>query len=238
MREVRLHLVSLGGGSGGGGGGGLLATAVLALVLAAPGTAYADRHEVTLAIRPTLGSARIRDAGTDQLAEVRSRGMAASATLGVRDWLDVGAELVAGYFDEASYEMAVLPVSTAALAGRLKRTSNTAQLRGVATLRLGVRWVPFVQLGLGLGARYRTTAQLCAPTTQGRRWLIPDGQREEVSLDLVTGLRAGLERRLTVHWTAGVSGAVAHSFGVFRPDFQTSDVAISLSYSWYPQWAP
>jgi hypothetical protein len=32
--------------------------------------------------------------------------------------------------------------------------------------------------------------------------------------------------------------AGAHSFGVFRPDHQTSDVTISLSYSWYPLLAP
>lgn len=245
MREARLHLAGVGAGTG---GGGLLATAAAALAfafafafafaLAWPGAAYADRHEVTLAIRPTWGSARIREAGTDQPAEVRSLGVAASASLGVRDRLDVGAELVAGYFDEASYEMAILPVRATPLSGPLKRTSRTAQLRGLATLRLGVGWVPFVQLALGLGARHRTTAQLCAPTARGHRWLIPDGQDEEVSLDVVTGLRAGLERRLTVHWTAGVSGAVAHAFGVFRPDFQTADVTLSLSYSWYPQWAP
>ena len=102
----------------------------------------------------------------------------------------------------------------------------------------GVAWVPFVQLALGFGARYRTTALLHSPTAQGDRWLIPDGQREAVSLDVVAGLRAGLERRLTVHWTAGVSVAVAHSFGVFRPDLHTSDVTISLSYSWYPLLAP
>jgi hypothetical protein len=203
-----------------------------------PRPARADRHAVTLSIRPLRGSARISEAGTDERAEVRSRGGAASASLGVRDWLDLGGELVVAYFDEASYQMATLPISHNPLSGPVKRISNTAQLRGIATLRLGVGWVPFVQLSLGLGARYRTTALLYGPTTQGYRWLIPDGQREEVTLDVVTGIRAGLERRITVHWTAGVSAAAAHSFGVFTPDLQTSDVTISLSYSWYPLWAP
>ena len=220
--------------------GGVLAAAGLGLGLGlgSTGAAHADRHEATLAIRPTWGSARIWETGTDQRAEVRSLGLAAGASLGVRDWLDLGAELVAAGFAEARYDMVSLPVSDTLFSGLLRRRSNTAQLRGVATLRLGVRLVPFVQLALGLGARYRTTALLWTPVVEGDRWVIPDGQHEEVSLDVVTGLRAGLERRLTVHWTAGVSAAVAHSFGVLRPDFQTLDVAISLSYSWYPQWAP
>jgi hypothetical protein len=205
-----------------------------AVALASPRPAHADRYEATLAIRPTRGWARIWEAGTEERVNVRSRGFTASASLGARDWLDLGGELVLGYFDEASYQMAILPISANPLSGPLKRTSNTAQLRGVATFRLGVGWVPFVQLALGFGARYRTTALLYGPTTQGDRWLIPDGQQEEVTLDLVTGARAGLEHRITVHWAAGVSAAVAHSFGVFRPDLQTSDVTISLSYSWYP----
>jgi hypothetical protein len=208
------------------------------VVLASPRPARADRYEATLSIRPTRGSARIWEAGTDERVEVRSRGFAASASLGARDWLDLGGEFVLGYFDKASYQMATLPISANPRSGPLERKSNTAQLRGLATLRLGVGWVPFVQLALGLGARYRTTALLYGPTAQGERWLIPDHQREEVTLDLVAGARAGLERRITVHWTAGVSCAVAHSFGVFRPDLQTSDVTLSLSYSWYPLLAP
>jgi hypothetical protein len=208
------------------------ASAVLALAWSQP--AQADRYEATLAIRPTRGSARIWEDGTAESVKVRSRGFAASANLGMRDWFDLGGELVASWFDEASYQMASLPVSDNPFSGPLKRRSNNAQLRGTATFHLGVGWVPFVQLALGLGARYRTTALLYSGTAQGDRWLIPDNQGEEVTLDLVTGIRAGIERRLTVHWTAGASVGVAHSFGVFRPDLQTSDVMISLAYSWYP----
>lgn len=218
--------------------GGVLAAATIALALTSPQSAHADRYEVTLAIRPTRGSARISEAGTDERVEVRSRGVAASASRGVRDWLDLGGELVLGYFDKASYDWATLRISRTPFSGPVERKSNTAQLRGIATIRLGVGWVPFVQLALGLGARYRTTALIYGPTSQGYRWLIPDGQREEVTLDVVAGIRAGLERRITVHWTAGVSAAAAHSFGVYRPDLQTSDVTISLSYSWYPLLAP
>jgi hypothetical protein len=169
---------------------------------------------------------------------VESRGLAGGASFGVRDWLDLGGELVIADFEEARYDVATLPVSVNLFSGQLKRSSRIAQLRGTATFRFGVTWVPFVQLAVGAGAHHRFTALLYLRTVQGPRWVIPDGQRQEVALDIVTALRAGLERRLTPHWTAGISAAVSHAVGVFTPDLQTADVSVSLSYTWYPLLAP
>jgi hypothetical protein len=216
----------------------LAACAAAALALAWVPPARADRHEVTIGIRPMRGTARIAESGTDERPEVRSRGLAGGVSWGVRDWLDLGGELVAADFDEASYQMATLPVSVNLRTGPLRRFTRHAQLRGVATLRLGVAWVPFVQLALGAGARQRSSALLYAPTAQGERWLTPDDQGAEITLDIVAGIRAGLERRLTPHWTAGVSAAAAHSTGIFNPDLQTADITLSLSYTWYPRLAP
>ena len=213
------------------------ATLALALASMMPMHARADRGEATLALRPTLGTATLWETGTDESATVRSRGLTASASLGVRDWLDLGAELVASNLGEASYAWATMPIAADPLSGPLRRATNLRQLRGTATVRLGVVWVPFIQLALGLGTRFRSEALLYVPTAQGDRWVATDAPRE-VTLDVVAGVRAGLERRLTVHWTAGVSAAVAQSVGVFRPDVRTSDVTVSLSYSWYPLLAP
>ena len=88
------------------------------LVLVSPRPACADRHEATLSIRPTKGSSRIWEAGTDERVDVRSRGFATSASLGARDWLDLGGELVLAYFDVASYQMATLPVKATCSRGR------------------------------------------------------------------------------------------------------------------------
>jgi hypothetical protein len=171
------------------------------------------------------------EAGAEAPAEVDSRGVAASASLGVRHWLDLGGELGVAYLDEANYPTATLPLGVAMVTGPLRRTTNTAQLRGFATLRVGGFWMPFLQLALGVGARFRSAAALYVPTAQGALWLPPDDQREEVSLDLVTGVRAGIERRITHRWTAGISAATAHAFGVSRPDLRTSEVTFSISYS-------
>lgn len=109
------------------------------------------------------------------------------------------------------------------------------ELRGLATLRLGDVWMPVLQLSLGVGARFRSRAVMFVPTEQGSFWLPPDDQGAAVSLDLVTGLRAGFERRITLHWTAGLTAATAQSFGIGTPDLRTTEVAFSLSYS---RWAP
>jgi hypothetical protein len=188
-------------------------------------------REAMLAIRLTKGSAVIWEAGTEAPAEVDSRGVVVSTSLGVRHWLDLGGELGGTYLDEASYESATLPSDAVMVTGPLRRTTHTAQLRGFATLRVGNFWMPFVQLALGVGARFRSDATVYAPTEQGSLWFTPDDQRQEVSLDLVTGVRAGIERRITRRWTAGISAAAVHAFGVSKPDLRTSEVTFSISYS-------
>jgi len=212
--------------------------AAFALALAWPPGARADREELTIALRPAGGVARVAENGTGERVRVRSRGLAGGASWGVRNWLDLGGELAAGYLDQATYQMATLPVGTGPLSGPLTRTTRTAQLRGVATVRLGVAWVPTVQLAFGAGARYRTTAMIYSPTVQGERWLPADDEGESVTLDLVTGIRAGFERRLTIHWTIGVSAGVSRVFGLGTPDLQTTDANLSFSYSWYPVLSP
>lgn len=200
-------------------------------------SARADRFEATIAVRPVRGSAELWETGTDERVKVDGRGIAASMSYGVRDWLDLGGEIVASNFDEAAYQWATVPISGDPLSGPLKRTTNIRQLRATATLHYGVFWVPYVQASLGLGARFRSAAVMYVPTEVDERWLITD-QHREVSLDVVTGIRAGLERRLTIHWTAGISAAKTYSFGVFRPDLRTAEWMLSLSYSWYPLWGP
>jgi hypothetical protein len=192
-------------------------------------------RSVMVGLQLATGSAVVREAGTGEPAKVGSRSVAASASLALRHWLDLGGELGATYLDEARYPSATLPIGAEMLAGPLRRSTNTAQLRSLATLRLGDVWMPVLQLSLGLGARFRSRAVMFVPTEQGSFWLPPDDQGAEVSLDLVTGIRAGFERRITLRWTAGLTAAIAHSFGVGAPNLRTTEVAFSLSYS---RWAP
>ncbi len=212
----------------------VLGAAALAASLAAP--ARADRHEASIAVRPTAQLAWIAERGTGARAVVPGAGLAGGLHVGVRNWLDLGGELAAGAFGGATYAPATLPIDGNPRSGVLSRHTRTLQLRGVATLRLGVGWVPTIQLAAGAGARQRSEAQLRTRASGAELVLVPDGEDAELALDLVAALRVGLDRRLTPRWTIGASVGAAHCLGIGTPDMQLADATFSLSYNWYHLW--
>lgn len=210
--------------------------ACAALMLGSAPGARADRFEATLALRPTGGYARVAEAGADAPAMVRSAGIAGGLSWGVRNWLDLGGELAASALGEATYDRAMVLVDDSPMAGPLKRMTRIAQLRGVATLRLGVAWVPTVQLAVGAGARQRSSALLRGESVRGETIYVPDGQEAGVTLDLVAAVRVGLEHRLTPSWTIGLSVGASQAFGLGTPDLQLADASFTLARVWYPGW--
>jgi hypothetical protein len=202
--------------------------------LAAP--ARADRHEASISVRPAGQLARIADRGTGERAVVPGGGLAGGLSVGLRNWLDVGGELAAFAFGEATYALATLPVGANPRTGSLSRRTRTVQVRGAATLRLGVGWVPTIQLAAGAGARLRAAARLETFVSQMPLALVPDGEGAALAIDLIAALRLGLDRRLTRHWTIGASVGAAHCFGLGTPDMQLADATISIAYNWYHLW--
>jgi hypothetical protein len=198
--------------------------------------ARADRYEASLVLRPVGQLARIADRGTGEAAVVPGGGLAGGLSWGLRNWLDAGVELAVSSFGEATYERATLPIEANPRTGSLSRRTQAVQLRGLATLRLGVGWVPTIQLAAGTGARHRSAARLRTEASQMVLVLVPDGEDAELVLDLVAALRIGLERRLTRHWTLGTSVGAGHCLGLGAPDMQFADAAISISYNWYHLW--
>jgi hypothetical protein len=212
----------------------VLGAAALLAQLAPP--ARADQYEATLSLHSTAQVAEVSDRGTAERARVRGAGFAGDLRLGIRNWLDVGAELAVGAFGEASYAAATLPVGDNPRTGVLSRRTRTAQLRGLATLRLGVGWIPTLQLAVGAGARQRSTAELQSRGSSMALVLDPDGEDAEVTLDLVAGLRLGLDHRLNRSWTIGASVGAARCFGIGTPDLQLASATISVAYTWYPAY--
>lgn len=219
-RAIRLHR-------------GELVVSLVFLLCTTSSIASADRYEATLTARPSAQLARFADSGTDDRAEVVGAGLSAGLTWGVRNWLDLGGELTASAYENASHDAASVMVGGNPRTGALTRTTRLAQLRGLATLRLGVAWVPTVQLALGSGGRFRSAARLRG---EGAAVLDPDGEDAELSADLVAGFRLGLEHRVTPRWTIGASVGASYCFGIGAPDLQTVDAAISVAYVWYPLW--
>jgi hypothetical protein len=62
----------------------------------------------------------------------------------------------------------------------------------------------------------------------------PDGLGAAWSFDVVTTVRAGLERRLGIHWFVGAGVAVARAAGIGAPSLDVVSVGVSCAYSWYP----
>ncbi len=213
-----------------------LLAACAALGLGSAPTVRADRFEATIAVRPTGGYARVAETGTDVPATVRSAGLAGGLSWGVRNWLDLGGELAATALGEATYDRAMVTVDDSPMAGPLRRMTRTAQLRGVATLRLGVAWVPTVQLALGAGARHRSSALIRGQSVRGETIYVPDGQEAGVTLDLVAAVRVGLEHRITPSWTVGVSASASRAFGIGTPDLELAEASFTLARVWYPGW--
>ncbi|MGN6104479.1 MAG: hypothetical protein ACTHU0_05190 [Kofleriaceae bacterium] len=213
---------------------GLRAACVVAAV-AGGGLAHADRYEATIAVRPVGALARVDDTGVAAAATVPSAGLAAGMSWGVRNWLDLGGELAALDLAEARYDGAMATVFGQPQSGRLSRTTRLAQLRGTATLRLGVGWVPTFQLALGAGGRQRSAAQLRLSSLGGAT-VPPDGEAAEVTGDLVAAVRIGLDHRVTRHWSAGISVGATHCLGLGAPDLQIFDASVGVAYTWYPLW--
>jgi hypothetical protein len=222
---------------------GAMRVAVVVAGLASSAGARADRYEVTVVVRPAGAVGRVAEpvgvagTGAPVVASVYGGGLAAGLSYGLRDWLDLGAELEAAGFTRATYDAASVLIENNPFMGRVERTTRAAQLRFGATLRLGVAWVPTVHLGLGLGARQRTAATLRFDD-QRVLLLTPDDMGASMSVDLVTAVRVGLEHRLDRRWTVGVAAGAGHALGLGAPSLDIFSMNLSLAYTWYPALAP
>jgi len=212
---------------------------------AASRLAAADRYEASVTLRPIGGVSRVTEdvGGNDGATSTAPRATGATTysaggelelAYGLRNWLDVSAELVASGCTEASYDQARVSVMGAPATGHLVRTTRLAQLRAGATLRAGVAWVSTLHLGLGVGGRASSAATL-AGATQGRMFeTTPDGMSSGVSMDGAVVARVGLEHRLGARWGIGVAAEATHTTGFGAAPIDTASAGISLSYTWYP----
>jgi hypothetical protein len=216
--------------------------AILALAGSAA-VARADRYEATLTVHPTAAMGRVSElvagdaADRPVSASVRGGGFAVGLAYGIRNWLDVSAELEAVGFSAAAYSTAMITIEGNPYMGSVARATRMARLTTGATLRLGVAWVPVVSLGVSLGARQRTSAslKLFEPATDG---IVPDGMHEAVTPDVGAVIGAGFERRLDRHWTIGAHASASYTVGIGAPGLRVVSGGLSVGYSWYPVHSP
>ncbi|MEJ7602681.1 MAG: hypothetical protein WKG01_32630 [Kofleriaceae bacterium] len=207
----------------------LIAIAALGL----PALAHADRHEATISLRPVATFARLSETGAEPASSIGG-GLAGGVSWGMRNWLDVGAELGAATLAEARYPDATVDVSSNPTTGELRRTTRTAQAE---------RRDPAPRGRLGAddpcrhraGMRSRSAATLRVAAGGGTD-LVPDDSAGGLSLDLVAHLRVGLEHRISSRWSVGLAAAATQCFGLDAPGLQMFEASLSLAYTWYPLW--
>jgi len=212
------------------------------VVVAALGVpqAAADRYEATVTLRPIAAMGRVtedvssRTPGAPLARSTYGGGGEISVSYGLRNWLDVGAELVGAELTTATYASTTVAVEGNDAMGRLTRRARFAQLRGGPTFRFGVSWIPTVHLGLGVGARLPTAATLRYEDFGRTFELVPDGMTATISLDVVANVRVGFEHRFDRRWTVGLVAEAMHAIGVSEPPLDVVSGGISLSYTWYP----
>jgi hypothetical protein len=200
-------------------------------------SASADRYEAMVAARPVASVGRFsedvtRD-GRGTSASTFGAGTAVAVGYGVRNWIDVGAELVAAGFTQAAYDEAQVTVMGSASLGRVTRTSRLVHLHAGPTLRFGVAWVATVYAGVGLGARLPSAGTLLR---QGDpRSYTPDGMAADVEFDAVVAARVGFEHRFH-RWSTGVAAEVTRTLGLGARAVDVVAAGITVSYRWYPGW--
>jgi hypothetical protein len=216
-----------------------LAAAAIAMLACLAGDAVADRYETTIALRPISAMARVTENvgvgdGAPVARTTRGGGGELALAIGVRNWLDLEGDLVGAAFEPATYTAATAMITGTPETGRLVRATRIAQLRVGATLRLGVVWIPTVHLGLGIGARLLSAADLHFMDSGRQLDVTPDGLGTGFPLDFIAIARIGFEHRSGRHWSVGISAEAMRSAGISTPPLDVVSASLSVSYAWYP----
>jgi hypothetical protein len=216
------------------------ATTTLAFLSTDASEALADQYEATVALRPTSAMARVTEdvgmaSGAPLARTARGGGGELALSVGVRNWLDVEGDLVGAAFEPVTYNSATAMITGTPETGRLVRATRVAQLRVGVTLRQGVVWIPTVHVGIGIGARLLSAADLHFMDSGRQLDVTPDGMDTSLPLDFVVLARLGFERRLGRRWTVGAFAEAAHSVGISAPPLDIISANLSISYSWYPR---
>jgi hypothetical protein len=206
--------------------------AVAAAVCAVERPAHADVDEAALDVQVLGGAARLDDADVlrgDGVARLPVGGLAARMSYGARRHVAIDAGLVLLRTGVASYEEVIVDSEEVQLDGSFARATTLARLEVGPTLRLGVRFVPTLHVGVGAQARVGGTGLL---QTHG----VQLATQRNVELDLVASAAVGFDLRLGRHWLAGVSVGGAHGLPLTGGAFDSVEGGVHLAWYWYPGW--
>lgn len=203
---------------------------VLAGGLCLPAPILADQHELQWHARPLVGVALMRDEWASDLGAAPAAGASLGISYGVTNHLDLGLEALsfatlAGTFDEAA-----VPTNGYTATGPYERRARFHGGTVNATWRLGVIWVPVINVGVGRTVRYRSAgvfsefdfAPMETPAEDVKDWLVTT--------------RSGVEYRMTPRWTLGAYGSLLMAYSPDAPGLAAASLSFGVSYVHYPNW--
>lgn len=207
------------------------AAALVLVAAAAPTAAHADRREASLHAQLVGGVLSTGDVDATGSARAALGGLAVRASYANRDSFQYDLALsLFGHGEAAFAARTFMPEGRPPVTGPYRVGGQLTRLDGGVTLRLGVRWIPTVRVGLGVQLRRLGGAMVTAgPVTAEAR---PD----HLQLDLVGTTALGLDHRINRRLIVGASagGSLAAPLGGARG--ATAEVTVHAAYYWYPRW--
>ncbi len=203
----------------------LPARGLLLGALLAPGVARGDADEASIELHCLGGAARLGDPLADATETAPLYGGGFRFTYATSDYFAYDAALDLGTSGSARYP----DVEQGGDAGDLERGTRVGRLALGVTARLGVRFVPTLQLAVGGQLRQFPTGYLVDSDGQAVASVATSSR-----VDLVVRGGAGFDYRVDRHWVAGITASLTHA--VWGPAWDAVEGGLHLSYYWYPRW--
>ncbi|MBK7537516.1 MAG: hypothetical protein IPI49_19520 [Myxococcales bacterium] len=195
-----------------------------------PAKSWADRYEVQWSARPLIGVAQMRDEWTSDYAAAPAAGMSLAVSYGVTNSLDLGVEALSFSTLAPTFEGAAVRTNGYTANGPYERRSDSVGGTVNATWRLGVVWVPIINMGVGRGVRYRSAGVFTRYPVD----FSPMQTHAERVEDWLWTARSGVEYRMTPRWTFGGYGTLLLAWSPDAPTLPAASLSFGVSYVFYP----
>lgn len=195
---------------------------------AASDVAWADAEEATLAAEG--GPSFIRGSSPEYTSATTTRPGGSGGvrlTYGLSDLLAADLSVGTAIAEALEYD----EQDTAYGRGTIHHDLRALRVMTGATARFGARWIPTASVAVGYQHRLLTGG---AVIDEGRRQL--GTFDDEAGNDLLVSAGVGLDYRLGRHLVIGLSAQAIHAFAINGSSFDSFEVPLRVSYSWYPGW--
>lgn len=199
----------------------------IALVCAFATAAHADADEASLDVHTVGGAAITGDsaAADGETTDVAFGGLELRGTYATSDHYAYEVQVAFGRTSSAGFDDIEVEGNT----GSIERATLFSRLTAGVTARLGVRYIPTVQLAVGAQVRRVGSSRLVAGAA------VAEGPGADMLIDAVALAGIGLDYRHDKHWIFGLSVRAVHAFSFNDVPYDALEGMVSVQYYWYPR---